>query len=948
MKKKVLLTSIATIALCLCLIAGSTFALFTSESKVDISIKAAKVEMTASISDFKLESVQADPNGTIVDEFGGKYSYVERKDTFANGGTAVVTGSVVTLDKVTPGDKVSFNVEGANTSDVTIQYRYIIECIEGLDALAEGLVVSINGVEYNCLKSYTSTWMTLQPGQDITKIPVSIELPVKAGNEYQSKSAKLRVAIEAVQGNAATTNTSEIDLAVSTAEMLAKALKSDVKNIAVTLANDIEVPVSALSAYGQTSGSGEYKLGGDSTETISIDLNGHKLTLTTGYMTSIGAKNDNAIITIKNGSMNGTGNKATTWNINDLTFANCNYVFENVVFDKEVALTNTGKSTTMKNVTINGTGDYYALWISARGQEVEIDGLTVNTPGRGIKIDDQYVDAPAKVTLSVSNSKFDTAKKAAIMVKTSAGADITLNNVDIANTPDPVHAVWVDEDSDAYSDLVNVTPADSKYKESDVVSSATGLADAIANGDELIVVGAGTYTFPSGIKAGTTLVCGEDTVFEGLSKLNINGATVIGATFSNPTGTAADQTINGVFKNCTFTGKNGLRWAYAGDTVVFEDCVFDGSVYGVHFDGGANDVLFDGCTFSGFNAMGGAVTKLVMKDCTFQATGRSGYNGINLWGSTEMIDCTFVFDGTTSYEWVDACGDNKTYVFTNCVVTDGENEKGIGSVVGNYGEGNTIIINDKLVATNAAHLQEILDNATDGLVVYFANDIEGDVTATLKPGVKVTIDGEGHIFAGVITVDGKSATYTTAGLTIQNVVFKADSISADACVRLGDGTNNTRYTCNVTVSGCTFDVPGAVGVKSYTGGDKNVVITGCTATENAHSLAQLKGVDGVLVEGCKVYSKNGINFNNSDNVTIIGCEVDVKGYAVRFGESKGGVGAAETYKIENCTLKSANDDGDATVILRGTADYSTLTIVNTTIEGTPDIANTATGATVAK
>ena len=244
----------------------------------------------------------------------------------------------------------------------------------------------------------------------------------------------------------------------------------------------------------------------------------------------------------------------------------------------------------------------------------------------------------------------------------------------------------------------------------------------------------------------------------------------------------------------------------------------------------------------------------------------------------------------------------------------------------------------------AEDLQKALDNGETDIAL--GADITGNVTVTQKADVVVTIDGNGHEFAGVLTVDGKSATYLTAGLTVKNMVFKANSISADACIRLGDGTNATRYTCNVTVENCTFDVPGAVGVKSYTGGDKNLTITGCTATAACHSLIQAKGIDGILVENCKVYSKNGLNFNNSTNVTVDGCEVDVKGYAVRFGESSGGVGAAETYLIKNCTLKSANDDGDATIILRGTADYSTLTIENTTIVGTPDIANTATNATV--
>lgn len=250
--------------------------------------------------------------------------------------------------------------------------------------------------------------------------------------------------------------------------------------------------------------------------------------------------------------------------------------------------------------------------------------------------------------------------------------------------------------------------------------------------------------------------------------------------------------------------------------------------------------------------------------------------------------------------------------------------------------------------TNVNELQNALNNATDGAVIYFANDITGDVTATQKPNVKISILGQGYKLDGMITVDGKSATYTTAGLIIKEVNFAAQSINGDACIRLGNGNNATRYTCNVTIDNCTFDVPGAVGVKSYTGGDKNLTITGCTATANAHSLAQLKGVDKVLIEGCTINSVRGMNFNNSTNVTVNNCSVDVKKYAARFGEGNtaSGVGTGKVYSIKNSTLKSANEDGDAVIVLRGNADNSILTIENTTIEGTPEITNDAVGSTV--
>ena len=229
-----------------------------------------------------------------------------------------------------------------------------------------------------------------------------------------------------------------------------------------------------------------------------------------------------------------------------------------------------------------------------------------------------------------------------------------------------------------------------------IVSTNEELTKAVADGATDIIVKAGEYTFPgNAIKAGTTITCDDGVVFTGTSSLNINGATVIGATFSNPNGSVANNaTVNGIYKNCTFTGSNGLRSCYAGETVVFENCVFSGDLYGMHFDSGANDVIFKNCTFSGFNTMGSAITQLTMEGCTFKANGKSDYNGINLWGDTDMTNCTFIFDGTAGTEWVDVVHNNQTVNFTNCFVSDGTTSRALTKTdVGDYGTGNTITIN---------------------------------------------------------------------------------------------------------------------------------------------------------------------------------------------------------------------------------------------------------------
>ena len=397
----------------------------------------------------------------------------------------------------------------------------------------------------------------------------------------------------------------------SDAQALAAALTANEEDILVVLGADVDLPISSLGS--QTSGSGEYKLGGADTKNITIDLNGKTLNFTTSYMSAIGANNPDATITIKNGTVTSTGNSATTWNINDVTFANCNYVIENVTFNKEVALTNAGKSVTMNDVTINGTGDYYALWISAKGQTVKVDNLKINTSGRGIKIDEQYVGAPAKVTLDISKSTFKTAKKAAIMVKSVEGADITVSDIDISNvTADKVFAVWVDEDAKANADKVVVNGALMKVEGDNAVIGAASteeLANATIGDNATIYLAAGDYIIPSTAKGKTLTIKGTgnpEDVKVAVTKVGtggencdyaFDGSTV---TFESITITTNSSTYigyarcNGTYKNCVINGTYTLY----GDSE-FENCTFNvsGDVYNI-WTWGAPNATFDKCTFN--------------------------------------------------------------------------------------------------------------------------------------------------------------------------------------------------------------------------------------------------------------------------------------------------------------------------------------------------------------
>lgn len=447
MKKKVLLSSIVTIVLCLSLIAGSTFALFTSEKDLDVEVTAGNVTIDASINNFKLWSVTPDANGTVVDENGATYSHVDPTDVgapaghFITLGTATLTdGNLIELDRIVPGDKVSFTVDTTNSSDVTILVRYTVKVVAPT-VLAGGMVLSVDGTEYTGVASYTSVWTELQAGHTIDPVAFELGLPVFAGNEYQNGTVEYIIHVEAVQGNA-----------------------------------------------------------------------------------------------------------------------------------------------------------------------------------------------------------------------------------------------------------------------------------SVASYDEPIVLG-------------------------------------------------------------------------------------------------ANDTL----------------------------------------------------------------------------------------------------------AYTIDELQALVDAAEDGDVINVGANLAGDIVVEQKANRKITINGNGYKFDGAIVVDGKSATITTAGLTINNLTFTAGNNSYDASVVLGP-TTATRYICNVTINGCTFAAADKVGVKTYAvgGGNHDIAIINCTATAEAHSLAQFAGqVDGLLIEGCTVKSVRGINFNTCQNVLVNNCVIDVQKYAVRFGS---GSTVLNNIAVTNCTLKSANVDGDPVVEIRGTGD----------------------------
>lgn len=168
MKKKILLSSALVILICISLIAGATFALFTSNSSVSMVVGSATVNMTASIDQASLKTyswnsaAQTSTENTPV-------------GSFVNGGGATLgsDGRSLELVTMTPGDKVEFTINTSNSSNVAIKYCLSAQSAVYTDPVTNqtyknlfpALKITVNGKPMDA-ESFTTGWQTLTAGQE--------------------------------------------------------------------------------------------------------------------------------------------------------------------------------------------------------------------------------------------------------------------------------------------------------------------------------------------------------------------------------------------------------------------------------------------------------------------------------------------------------------------------------------------------------------------------------------------------------------------------------------------------------------------------------------------------------------------------------------------------------------------------------------------------------------
>ena len=200
MKKRILLVSVLTIALCISVILGSTYALFVDDEKVTITVTAGNLDVTASIEDGKLLTHSA-----------GDTAEFSREGSFANGGTAVIdpdNSSNILISNMTPGDKIRFNVDVENNSNIAIRYRIVWASnvseteVDLADAL--NVTVQVNGEDELNMTNRVSDYYDVSAHGEITTFTVTIEFPDRAdNNSFRGAQGSLSFAVEAVQQHGA-------------------------------------------------------------------------------------------------------------------------------------------------------------------------------------------------------------------------------------------------------------------------------------------------------------------------------------------------------------------------------------------------------------------------------------------------------------------------------------------------------------------------------------------------------------------------------------------------------------------------------------------------------------------------------------------------------------------------------------------------------------------------
>lgn len=612
--KKSLISSVLSLTLCMAMLIGTTFAWFTdSVTSSNNIIKSGTLDVTMEWANGKEDPATATwtdaSNSPIFNNELWEPGYTEvRHIKIANEGTLALKYQL----------NIIANGEVSELADV-IDVYYVDPAVQVADRNALTADMKLGTLTEVLAAISTTASGNLDAGEKDT-ITIALKMQESAGNEYQDLSIGSDFSIQLL----ATQLTSEFD----------------------SFDNQYDVNASyddAILAFGGI-----------------INLNANEADA------MIVAEDAKVVINMNDYALNNT-----------LTNNGEIAVNRGTIEVADAGLDNFGTATLTDVVMNAGSAADYANRTSGADAETTYDNVTINSAGGGIGVSDGAtvtfnsgsVDVNSKSTsgrylfyvvgedstLTINDGNFDfnkTQNQKRAYIYAGEGATVYVNGGTFGKAStrsgytagilgngkvvitggtfgfDPSN--WVDTDYKAMKNGANwiVVP---KTVDA-IVSDNDAFNTVIANGNDTVMLGSGTYIIPDSAQGKTLTIMGNgDTViatqddgsYEGCD-YSLDGATVtfegvvINTDSTTYTGYAR---CKGTYKNSTINGTYTLY----GDSV-FENCTFNvsGDVYNI-WTWGAPTATFTNCTFnSDGKAMllyGTANTKLTLNGCTFNDKG---------------------------------------------------------------------------------------------------------------------------------------------------------------------------------------------------------------------------------------------------------------------------------------------------------------------------------------
>lgn len=498
----------------------------------------------------------------------------------------------------------------------------------------------------------------------------------------------------------------------------------------------------------------------------------------------------------------------------------------------------------------------YDVWVSG-GDNIEFENCKFNG-FRGLKMHEAYGSEIKSVKVEASTFG-PLSKKPGIAIGTiNADTKVTINKCYFINCQPGDQGLYMYE-TDTDVTTFSFTETNNTVLNNSVdVETQESLADAIANAQEgdVITVSKDINALPA-IDKKITLFCEEGTVFESVKSFNLNGSTVIGASFKNEEGTVVASGINGIFKDCNFEGNNAMRYAYAGENMVFENCYFkeNGGEWVFHIDGKSSgvtesNIIFKNCTFDGKRVAIGVVTSVRLENCKF-------VNGsyFNSYSKTDCIGCDF----NTSIRPLD-----KLHTYTNCTY------KGESLTVDNLkfyaGYPGVVKIDDAPAFAKPSSSEDLVDVISYGAEVMelYAGEyvMPGNVS-----GKTLSFKGTGNVEDVQVTVVGTGGENCDYGLQNAKVTFDGITLNTNNSTYTGyayckaDFKNcviNGTYTLydNSSFENCVFNVSGDV-YNLWTWGAPVAKFNGCTFNSDGKAVLLYGTADTKLTIENSVFNDKG-------------------------------------------------------------------------------------------